>query len=148
MRRRIRSVHFVGIGGVGMSGLAELLHRQGYTIRGSDLKNNATTARLEKLGVDVCLGHAHGNLADAQCVVVSSAIPSDNPELQESRASNLMVIHRGEMLAKIMRSKKGIAVGGSHGKTTTTSAPASAWSRLCCGRGFFVIDRASGSTPG
>ncbi len=121
MRRRIRSVHFVGIGGVGMSGLAELLHRQGYTVRGSDLKSNATTARLEKLGIDVCLGHAQGNLGDAQCVVVSSAIPSDNPELRKARARNLMVIHRGEMLAEIMRDKEGIAVGGSHGKTTTTS---------------------------
>lgn len=121
MKPQIHAIHFVGIGGMGMSGLAELLCRQGYAISGSDLKDTATTLRLAELGVDICRGHEARNIGDAQIVVASSAIPADNPELREARSRNIPTILRGEMLAEMMRSKNGIAVGGSHGKTTTTS---------------------------
>ncbi len=121
MKSRIHTIHFVGIAGVGMSGLAELLCRQGYAITGSDLKDSATTLRLAELGVDIYRGHEALNIGDAQVVVASSAIPPENPELREARSRNIPIILRGEMLAEMMRLKNGIAVGGSHGKTTTTS---------------------------
>ena len=121
MKRKIRNIHFVGIGGVGMSGLAEFLQSQGYSVSGSDLAENATTRRLARLGVEVSQGHDSRNLGLAHVVVVSSAIREDNPEIQEARSRQVPIIQRAEMLAEIMRLKDGIAVGGSHGKTTTTS---------------------------
>ncbi len=121
MRRRIQHVHFVGIGGIGMCGLAELLHNQGYRISGTDLREGASVERLRGLGVDVLIGHAAERLGDADVVVYSSAVRGNNPELQEAARRKIAVIPRAEMLAEVMRLKEGIAVAGSHGKTTTTS---------------------------
>ena len=118
-------VHFVGIGGVGMSGIAEVLCTLGYQVSGSDSADNATTRRLQKLGVDIHRGHAASNVLDTDCVVVSSAIRADNPELMEARAQRIPVVPRAEMLAELMRFRRGIAVAGTHGKTTTTSLIAS-----------------------
>jgi len=118
-------VHFVGIGGVGMSGIAEVLCTLGYQVSGSDSADNAVTRRLQKLGVDVHRGHAASNVLDTDCVVVSSAIRADNPELMEARAQRIPVVPRAEMLAELMRFRRGIAVAGTHGKTTTTSLTAS-----------------------
>ena len=118
-------VHFVGIGGVGMSGIAEVLCTLGYQVSGSDSADNAVTRRLQKLGVAVHRGHAASNVLDADCVVVSSAIRADNPELMEARAQRIPVVPRAEMLAELMRFRRGIAVAGTHGKTTTTSLTAS-----------------------
>jgi UDP-N-acetylmuramate--alanine ligase len=121
MRRRIQHIHFVGIGGIGMCGLAELLHNQGYRVSGSDLNEGATVVRLRGLGVDVAIGHGAERLGDADVVVYSSAVRANNPELQEAERRKIPVIPRAEMLAEVMRLKEGIAVAGSHGKTTTTS---------------------------
>ena len=114
-------LHFVGIGGIGMSGIAEVLLTLGYRISGSDLKRSAVTDRLEKLGATIYEGHAAGNVGDARAVVVTSAVGSANPEVQEARRRQIPVIPRGELLAELMRLKFGIAIAGSHGKTTTTS---------------------------
>ena len=114
-------VHFVGIGGIGMSGLAEVLLELGYPVTGSDLKPTPITDRLAARGAVIFEGHAAANLGGAKAVVVSSAVRADNPELLEARRRNLPVIPRGELLAELMRQKFGIAVAGSHGKTTTTS---------------------------
>jgi UDP-N-acetylmuramate--alanine ligase len=119
--RGIRHIHFVGIGGVGMSGIAELLASQGYLVTGSDQRPSGAVDRLRDLGIDVQIGHDRVAVGDAQVVVVSSAVPADNPEIQQARARKVPVIQRAEMLAEIMRLKDGVAVGGSHGKTTTTS---------------------------
>ncbi|MCZ6781793.1 MAG: UDP-N-acetylmuramate--L-alanine ligase [Proteobacteria bacterium] len=121
MYRRIRRVHFVGIGGIGMCGLAELLHDQGYGVSGSDLREDDTVERLRALGIPVVVGHAEDNLGEADVLVYSSAIRPTNPELQEARRRKIPVIPRAEMLAEMMRLKDGIAIAGSHGKTTTTS---------------------------
>ncbi len=121
MRRRVQHVHFVGIGGVGMSGIAELLHNQGYRVTGSDLREGAATARLRSLGVGVHIGHDASQVGDADVVVYSSAVRPSNPELKAAQTGGRIVIPRAEMLAEIMRLKEGIAVAGSHGKTTTTS---------------------------
>ena len=118
-------VHFVGIGGVGMSGIAEVLCTLGYQVSGSDNADNATTRRLASLGIALHRGHAAANVLDADCVVVSSAIKPDNPELMEARAQRIPVVPRAEMLAELMRFKRGVAVAGTHGKTTTTSLTAS-----------------------
>jgi UDP-N-acetylmuramate--alanine ligase len=118
---RVRRVHFVGIGGVGMCGLAEILQNLGCQVSGSDVAESGMTERLRSLGVVVTIGHAEGNVADADVVVVSSAIRAGNPEVKEAERRYVPVIPRAEMLAEIMRMKDGIAVGGSHGKTTTTS---------------------------
>lgn len=114
-------LHFVGLGGIGMSGIAEVLLTLGYQISGSDLKRSAVTERLEKLGAKLYEGHAASNVGNAQAVVVSSAVRADNPEVQEARRRQIPVIPRGELLAELMRLKYGVAVAGSHGKTTTTS---------------------------
>jgi UDP-N-acetylmuramate--alanine ligase len=121
MRRRIKHVHCVGIGGIGMCGIAELLHNQGYRVSGSDLREGPTVERLRSIGIAVAVGHAAENLGDVDVVVYSSAVPPHNPELREAERRGIPVIPRAEMLAEAMRLKEGIAVAGSHGKTTTTS---------------------------
>ena len=118
-------VHFVGIGGIGMSGIAEVLLSLGYQVSGSDIRQSATTDRLGKLGVKIHIGHQKENVAGAKAVVVTSALEASNPEMAEARRQQIPVIPRGEMLAELMRLKFGIAVAGSHGKTTTTSMIAS-----------------------
>ena len=118
-------VHFVGIGGAGMSGIAEVMRTLGYRVSGSDAATTAVTRRLAELGITIHQGHASANVLDADCVVISSAIKPDNPELQEARAQRIPVVPRAEMLAELMRFKRGIAVAGTHGKTTTTSLLAS-----------------------
>ena len=119
-----RRIHFVGIGGIGMSGIAEILLNLGYTVSGSDLRGSATTARLASLGARISEGHAAVNIEGADAVVLSSAIRDDNPEWQAARKAQVPVIRRGELLAELMRLKYGIAIAGSHGKTTTTSMTA------------------------
>ncbi len=122
---RIRHIHFVGIGGAGMSGIAEILHNLGYKISGSDLKSNHVTSHLQKMGIDVKQGHNAGQVDGSDVVVVSSAVAPDNPELNAARQMRIPVIPRAEMLAEIMRFRHGIAIAGTHGKTTTTSLVAS-----------------------
>src|SRR3954466_8103262 len=114
-------IHFVGIGGIGMSGIAEVLINLGYTVQGSDASDSANVKRLREAGATVAVGHAAQNLGEAQVVVVSTAIKRDNPELAAARAARLPVVRRAEMLAELMRLKRCVAVGGTHGKTTTTS---------------------------
>ena len=114
-------IHFVGIGGIGMSGIAEVMHNLGYKIQGSDISGNANVQRLMKLGIPVTIGQKAENLGDAEVVVVSSAIKPDNPEMMAARAARLPVVRRAEMLAELMRLKWCISVAGTHGKTTTTS---------------------------
>ena len=121
MYRRIKRIHFVGVGGIGMCGLAELLANQGYEVTGSDLREGPTVERLRTLDIPVILGHAEANIGSADVVVYSSAVRAGNPELQEAERRKIPVIPRAEMLAELMRLKEGIAVAGSHGKTTTTS---------------------------
>ncbi|MDH3210873.1 MAG: UDP-N-acetylmuramate--L-alanine ligase [Myxococcales bacterium] len=121
MRRRIERIHFVGAGGIGMCGLAELLHNQGYAISGSDLKSGPTVERLRSLGIEIAIGHDPSHVGSADVVVYSSAVRPNNPELREAERLKIPVIPRAEMLAETMRLKEGIAVAGSHGKTTTTS---------------------------
>jgi len=125
LARLHRRVHFVGIGGVGMSGIAEVLCTLGYEVSGSDKADNATTRRLAQLGATVHQGHTAANVLGADCIVVSSAIRPDNPELMEARAQRIPIVPRAEMLAELMRFRRGIAVAGTHGKTTTTSLVAS-----------------------
>jgi UDP-N-acetylmuramate--alanine ligase len=117
----IGTIHFVGIGGIGMSGIAEVLHNLGYSVQGSDVAENANVQRLRALGVKVMVGHAAGNIGDSAVIVVSSAIKADNPELSAARAALLPVVRRAEMLGELMRLKWSVAVAGTHGKTTTTS---------------------------
>ncbi|KFL28999.1 UDP-N-acetylmuramate--alanine ligase [Devosia riboflavina] len=121
MPRNIGPVHFIGIGGIGMSGIAEILHNQGYTVQGSDASLNPNVQRLRDMGIKVEIGQSGDNLGKAEVVVVSSAIKRDNPELVEARARALPIVRRAEMLAEIMRFKTAIAIGGTHGKTTTTT---------------------------
>jgi len=120
-RGRVRQIHFVGIGGIGMSGLAEIVHALGFDASGSDLKPNSTTQRLASLGVKIYVGHRAANVVGSDVVVYSSAIKPDNPELVEALNNGIPVIARAELLAELMRVKYGVAVAGSHGKTTTTS---------------------------
>ncbi|MFG1317097.1 UDP-N-acetylmuramate--L-alanine ligase [Xanthobacter autotrophicus] len=115
------SIHFVGIGGIGMSGIAEVLHNLGYEVQGSDVADSANVKRLRDLGIKVMIGHAAANVDDADVVVVSSAIKRDNPELVAARAKRLPVVRRAEMLAELMRLKSCVSIAGTHGKTTTTS---------------------------
>ena len=125
MKHRIQSIHFVGIGGSGMSGIAEVLLNLGYTISGSDLQESAATRRLERLGARVSIGHAAENVRGAGAIVTSTAVAADNPEVIAARAAGVPVVPRALMLAELMRLKRGIAVAGTHGKTTTTSLVAS-----------------------
>jgi UDP-N-acetylmuramate--alanine ligase len=117
----IGTIHFVGIGGIGMSGIAEVLRNLGYAVRGSDIAESANVKRLRALGIPVEIGHRAENLADASVVVISSAVKRDNPEVQAARAAMVPVVRRAEMLGELMRLKWSIAIGGTHGKTTTTS---------------------------
>ncbi len=114
-------IHFVGIGGIGMSGIAEILHNLGYKVRGSDLNESYVTKHLREIGIPLEIGHRAENLADAEVVVISSAVKPDNPEVVAARVKLLPVVRRAEMLAELMRLKWSVAVGGTHGKTTTTS---------------------------
>lgn len=123
--RRIRRIHFIGIGGAGMCGIAEVLLNQGYVISGSDLREGPVVARLRSLGADVAIGHSASNVTGVDVVVVSTAIDPQNPELLAARENRIPVVRRAEMLAEIMRYRHGIAIAGAHGKTTTTSLIAS-----------------------
>jgi UDP-N-acetylmuramate--alanine ligase len=121
MKHKVKRLHFVGIGGAGMSGIAEVLLNLGYVVSGSDLADSATTARLRALGAKVVLGHAADNVEAADAVVISTAVRPDNPEVLAARARRIPVVPRAQMLAELMRLKQGIAIAGTHGKTTTTS---------------------------
>jgi len=123
--RRINCIHFVGIGGSGMSGIAEVLLNLGYQVQGSDLRANEVTKRLERLGACIRFGHAAENVGDADVLVVSSAVHSDNPEVIEAHVRRIPIVQRAEMLGELMRFRYAIAVAGTHGKTTTTSMVAS-----------------------
>lgn len=127
--RRIRRVHFVGIGGTGMNGIAEVLVNQGFEVSGSDLLESRTTGHLRELGVKVFIGHDAAHIEGVDVLVVSSAVPANNPEVTAAKALRMPVVPRAQMLAELMRFKRGIAVAGTHGKTTTTSLTASCWPR-------------------
>ena len=121
MRHKVKRIHFVGIGGSGMSGIAEVLANLGYTVSGSDLSESASVRRLRQMGIKVVVGHAAANVAQADAVVVSTAVKADNPEVLRAREAHIPVVPRAMMLAELMRFKQGIAIAGTHGKTTTTS---------------------------
>ena len=125
MKHKVKHIHFVGIGGSGMSGIAEVLVNQGYTVSGSDLGDSAATRRLRALGARVLQGHDAANIAGADVLVLSTAVKNDNPEVVAARARHVPVVPRAQMLAELMRLKSGIAIAGTHGKTTTTSLVAS-----------------------
>ncbi|HEX9184308.1 MAG TPA: Mur ligase domain-containing protein, partial [Burkholderiales bacterium] len=125
MKHKVRRIHFVGIGGAGMSGIAEVLLNLGYEVSGSDLAENAATRRLKELGAKVTLSHAAQNIEGADAVVVSSAVRADNPEVLAARQRRVPVVPCALMLAELMRLKRGVAIAGTHGKTTTTSLVAS-----------------------
>ena len=114
-------VHFIGIGGIGMSGIAEILHNLGYTVSGSDISESANVKKLQSEGVEIFIGHNSSNITNAQLVVYSSAINNKNPEVIKAQELKIPIVKRAEMLAELMRLKYGIAIAGSHGKTTTTS---------------------------
>ncbi len=119
--RRIKRIHFIGIGGAGMSGIAEVLLNQGYTMSGSDLRESATVDRLQRMGAEIFIGHQMSNVIGADVIVSSSAVDSNNPEIVSAREHRIPIVRRAEMLAELMRYRHGIAVAGTHGKTTTTS---------------------------
>lgn len=121
MKHAVKHIHFVGIGGAGMSGIAEILHNLGYTVSGSDQSESATSRRLASLGIAVHVGHDAAHIAGAEAVVTSTAVKGDNPEVIAARARRVPVVPRAVMLAELMRLRKGIAIAGTHGKTTTTS---------------------------
>ena len=125
MKHKVKNIHFVGIGGSGMSGIAEVLLNLGYTISGSDLGSNAATRRLIEFGAKVTLGHAAENIANADAIVTSTAVKADNPEVIAAREKHIPIVPRAVMLAELMRLRRGIAIAGTHGKTTTTSLVAS-----------------------
>src|SRR6185436_17684463 len=125
MKHKVRHIHFVGIGGAGMSGIAEVLLNLGYQVSGSDLAENAATRRLKGLGAKIYAGHVAGQVDGADAVVVSTAVQADNPEVAAARSKRVPLVPRALMLAELMRLKQGIAIAGTHGKTTTTSLVAS-----------------------
>jgi len=125
LMRRIQCIHFVGIGGSGMSGIAEVLFNQGYTVTGSDIHRSLVTERLSSMGLKVFIGHGAENIAQADVIVVSSAIDENNPEVKQAQINRIPIVPRAEMLAELMRYRHGIAISGTHGKTTTTSLIAS-----------------------
>lgn len=121
MKKSNQKVHFIGIGGIGMSGIAEVLHNMGYIVSGSDLKASSITEHLEDMGIKVYIGHTAKNVSDVDVVVFTNAAPSDNPEIIEAKRKSIPVIPRAEMLNELLRIKRGIGIAGTHGKTTTTS---------------------------
>jgi UDP-N-acetylmuramate--alanine ligase len=121
MSQALQRLHFVGVGGAGMGPLAEIMARQGYRVSGSDLADNAVTRRLRQQGVAVSIGHAAAHVDGAEALVISSAVRRDNPELVAARAAGLPVVARAQLLAELMRTRQGVAVAGTHGKTTTTA---------------------------
>ena len=125
MKHAIKHIHFVGVGGSGMSGIAEVLSNLGYTISGSDLSDSATLHRLASLGIKTQIGHAADNVSGADAVVTSTAVQASNPEVVRAREMRIPIVPRALMLAELMRLKQGIAIAGTHGKTTTTSLDAS-----------------------
>ena len=125
MKHKVKNIHFVGIGGVGMSGIAEVLANLGFAVSGSDLADSATTRRLSAQGIRIDTGHAAENVGEADAVVVSTAVKADNPEVMAARERKVPLVPRAQMLAELMRLKQGIAIAGTHGKTTTTSLVAS-----------------------
>jgi len=125
MKHAVKHIHFVGIGGAGMSGIAEILHNLGYAVSGSDQSDSATTRRLATLGIRIAIGHDAAHIAGAEAVVTSTAVKGDNPEVIAARGKRVPVVPRAVMLAELMRLKRGIAIAGTHGKTTTTSLVAS-----------------------
>ena len=125
MDSKIRQIHMVGIGGAGMSGIAEVLLNLGYDISGSDMSDSAVVKHLRSLGARIAVGHAAENVGNVQVLVKSTAIAEDNPEVVEARRRNIAIIPRAEMLAELMRLRQGVAIAGTHGKTTTTSLTAS-----------------------
>ena len=125
MKHAIKHIHFIGIGGSGMSGIAEVLFNLGYTVSGSDMSDSAALKRLSTLGISTMLGHVASNIASADCIVTSTAVKADNPEVLAARSKSIPVVPRAVMLAELMRLKQGIAIAGTHGKTTTTSLVAS-----------------------
>ena len=129
MRDRIQRVHFVGVGGAGMCGIAEVLHNLEFSVSGSDVAENANTRRLAGLGAQIWIGHDAAHVKGVDVVVISSAVKDSNPEVQAARAAKIPVIPRAEMLAELMRLQRGIAIAGTHGKTTTTSLWPACWRR-------------------
>ena len=125
MKHRVKNIHFVGIGGSGMSGIAEVMLNLGYGVSGSDLGSNTATQRLAQLGARILYGHAAENIADADAIVTSTAVKGDNPEVLAARKKHIPIVPRAVMLGELMRLKQGIAIAGTHGKTTTTSLVAS-----------------------
>jgi UDP-N-acetylmuramate--alanine ligase len=125
MKHKVKRIHFVGIGGSGMSGIAEVLLNLGYTVSGSDLSSNAASRRLAELGACIRIGHAPENVDGADAIVTSTAVQANNPEVIAARARHVPIVPRAVMLAELMRLKRGIAIAGTHGKTTTTSLVAS-----------------------
>ncbi len=125
MKHAIKHIHFVGIGGAGMSAIAEILHNLGYRVSGSDQAESPVTRRLAELGIAVHIGHAAPHIAGAQAVVTSTAVKPDNPEVLAAHAQRIPVVARAVLLAELLRLKTGIAIAGTHGKTTTTSLTAS-----------------------
>jgi UDP-N-acetylmuramate--alanine ligase len=121
MKHAVKHIHFVGIGGAGMSGIAEILHNLGYVVSGSDQSDSTTSQRLASLGIQVAIGHDAANIQSAEAVVTSTAVKADNPEVMAARSKRIPIVPRAVMLAELMRLKKGIAIAGTHGKTTTTS---------------------------
>ncbi len=141
MRHKIETIHFVGIGGSGMSGIAEVLLNLGYRVQGSDIAKNAATERLAQQGATIFIGHAAEHLGAANAVVISSAVKSDNPEVLTARARRIPVVPRALMLGELMRLKQGIAIAGTHGKTTTTSLVASVLAQAGCDPTFVIGGR-------
>ena len=137
MKHKVKHVHFVGIGGAGMCGIAEVLLNLGYVVSGSDLVDNAVTRRLKSLGAQVSMGHAAQQVEGADAVVTSSAVRDDNPEVVAARAAKTPVVPRALMLAELMRLKQGIAIAGTHGKSTTTAM--TSWVGIRCGLDPSVI---------
>jgi len=121
LMRRIQNIHFIGIGGAGMSGIAEVFHNLGYRVSGSDISDSSMVRHLRERGISITVGHRANNIDDAHVVVISTAIDDDNPEIQAAREQRIPIVRRAEMLAELMRFRQGIAVAGTHGKTTTTS---------------------------
>jgi UDP-N-acetylmuramate--alanine ligase len=137
--RRVKQIHFVGIGGAGMGGIAEVLAYEGYKVTGSDIAENTVVKRLRSIGVEVFIGHAQENIYGASVVVVSTAINQENPELLAAKQARIPVVRRAEMLAELMRYRHGVAVAGTHGKTTTTSLIASIYREAGLDPTFVII---------